>query len=640
MALFRNYVEDFDVEAKGMDSTTPLASMRPGYVREAWNCNLGLVSGYIKRNGYSTVLDTPISSDNITGGIEYRLSAGTRRVVVFTSSGTLQYVSNAGGGSATSITTGLDTDARPSFIQFGDQLFFFNGTDNPVVYDGSSTKQYGITAPSSAPTESAQGTAGSLTQTASYIYAYTYYNSTTGAESSPSALLSVTLTGSNDDVTLGLSAGDSSTADKIRIWRTVADGNELFLVTSIAIGSTSHNDTTADSSLGRPIEMDNSRLADLTTNKGNYPVVASNRVFVVTGENEVRWSKIGYRGAKPESFEAKAISDTQGTYGNADGIVGLNAVGAQPIVLKRRSIGRMDPVGFEDYDLVSDNQLWIYKEISNEVGAVSHHAAVQIEGELLFLSRDNIYRTDGQRVTPAANEIASTIRSLSFTDTQIKKLSAINDRRNKRAYWQVFKSSGDTVPNWTLVCDYQRYPELRWTIYRPGTTASTHPSWRVGCFIPVTSTSDGASDIWAGNLDANGELFLMNDGTNDNTKAIYYKVITRPYDFKRASNVKLYKKSFIDAQGNGNDYDLRVGSIFNLSESEEKLADFSLAVSGAKWDVAEWDVAEWGTNEIIRISYDTHKKARYRQLVFLNTAADEPVTVFNWTDSASLFNPR
>lgn len=635
----RNFSNETEYEAAfGMDSTSPLSSMRPGYVRTAYNCNLGLVSGYIKRDGFEEKLSVPYGTVSFTSGLEYRTSAGARRIVLFTSDGELVFTTTSG-GAPTVITTGLDDAARPSLIQVRDQLLFFNGSDAPKAYDGSNWKQLGITAPTNAAT-GAEAASGSLTALGRYIYTYTYYNSVTGAESSPAPLFEITLTGANDQVNLTLTAGDSNTADTIRIYRTVAFGNELFLDGENTISDTTYSSTVSDAGLGQPIEFDNSRLEDVTSAKGKFAVVAGNRVFVVTGENEVRWSKIGLFGPKPESFEVKAVADTIGSHGNNDGIVGLATIGDTVVVLKRRSIGRMEPIGLPDTSIPEDTQIFVYKELSSEIGAVSHFGACQIESELFFIGRNNIYRTDGQVVKAASESVQNDIRGMSFTTTQQTKVSAINDTKYKRAYFQMFSGTGSTVPTWTFVADYQRFPEIRWTIYRPGENTATHPGLRVGCFVKVTSSSDGSDLIWFGNLDDNGQIYEMNSGESDNGEDIAFKIVTRPFAMQQPILTKLYKKAYIAAQGNGNDYDLTVSAIYNLSNQEETSQEKSLFNGGAQWDDAQWDVDVWANNDVATLEYHAHRKAKFQQLVFKQLDADCPITIFGWSSTGSIFGPH
>lgn len=623
---------------QGLDTTSPLPTMQEGYVRVARNCDLGLVGGYSKRQGYTNRLTGSVyGSRDIVAGIEYRPSSGVNQTVIFAtdnsgSGGRLGYVS---GGSVVDIVTGLSGTLRPAFAQFDTRLFFYNGSTTPLLYDGSGTRQIGITAPVSAPTL-AQGTSGSLTQLGTYIYAYTYYNSVTGAESSPSPLsASTTLTGANDDFTLTIAAGDSSTADTIRIYRTVANGNILFLDGTAAIGATSYLSTVSDSGLGQQIELDNSRITDWSTSP-KYPVIADNRVFVVTGDNEVRFSKIGQDGPMPESFQTTAFVPTTGGFGAYDKIVGLNKINQTPIVIKELSIGRLEPIGTQEF-VATDPVQYVYREISTTVGGVAHEAACQVLGELIFVAKENIYATDGINVRPIADSIQSTIRELGFSNAQRPKMSCINDKENRRIYVSVF-NGGETDPSIVLVGDYRFYPKFRWTTYEPGTNSTTHPGIKAGCFFEVTNSTSGKQDIYFGNIVANGKLYRMNDGTNDDGSPIFFRVVTRPYFFGNPLKVKLAKLAEVQAQGENASADLTIGSIFDLVGLDSDRRDIPFSTAAAVYDTAVYDTDLYTDELVESIRYDTHEKMRYWQVVFEQTEVDVPVELYAWQVLASAFD--
>lgn len=636
---------NFDAEfgkPMGLDTTSPLSAMREGYVRTAKNVVPGLFGGYDKRNGYTNKATVAWTGRSITGGIEYEDAAGSTEIIIYgvTNAAASGIIGSFDPSAVTTIESGLSSTARPHFVQFGGLLIFLNGEDSPLVYDGSATRQLGITAPAAAPTASSQNASGELTQLGVYVGAYTYYNSVTGAESSPSALsASVTLTGSNDEIVWAVSAGDSNTADTIRFYRTYANGNTLYLDGTAAIGATSYTSSVADAGLGRQLELDNSRLSDLT-DEANYPTVADSRIFVKSADNEVRWSKIGQEGPMPESFEAKSFVPCVGRFGTHDKIVGNNRINQLPIVLKERSIGRLDPIGLPDSTVSRDNVSYQYREISDTVGAAAHEAAVQVLGELVFIGRDGgIYATDGINVRSVSDPIDNTIADLGFTSSQRPKLSAINDTENQVVLFQVFSSSVAATPTTVLVGDYRHYPEFRWTTYEPGTDTSTHPGIKAGCYFNVTNSTTGKLDVYFGNISLNGKLYRLGEGESDDGSGIYFKIVTRPYFAGNPLVWKLFKKAEIQTLGSGNDYDLTVGAIYDLSGSEEDLTPLSLFADGALYDdaAALYDTATYADTNLKIVEYHTHRKAKYMQLVFLQTEASAPVSLYSWGTYASLF---
>lgn len=636
-----NYLEQNEYgEANGVDTTTPLMNLRPGFARVANNCDLGLVSGWIKRKGYSKINGSNAWSTRIiNAGTEFRTPAGVLRTVVFgkTSGGTsgnLGYVA-AGDDEVTAISSGYADTVRPAFAQFRGRLFMYNGSDNGVLYDGTTTRQIGITAPTNAPI-AVVGGGGSLSA-GNYLYVYTYYNSTTKAESSPSPVSSTFNVAANDSLDFTLTAGSSTTADLIRIYRTVANGNQFFLEGTNAISDTSYSSTAADDELGRPLEEDNSRLADVTSDKGKYPVVAQSRVFLVTGRNEVRYSALGYDGPMPESFRVGAVVDTTGTYGDGDDIVGLGNIGDLVVVLKRRSHGILQPIDVPLQNSEVDTQFYRYVETSDSVGAVSHWAGAQVQGEYVFAGRDMIWATNGQQVRPIALPIQATLRSLGWASSQVANVSCGVDPKYSRIYIQAFADSDDTVPKYTLVGDYQQYPNFRWTLYTPGSNETTHPGVRAACFINVTNSADGSADVWFGNAAGNGFLYKMNDGDNDASLGIAYKLTTRPLDLGQPNHLKLYKTFRAEIKGNSGDYNITLSPSWDMSALQGTAVNVNLQSSGGLWDFAQWDVDYFSDDTSVQAKYTAHRKARFIQMTFTQDEADAPVTVFGWSPSGSLF---
>jgi len=658
----RNFSQDVEYgNSLGMDTTSPLTALAEGFSRLARNANLPAFGpGYVKRDGYSNQLTSVVWTGNsVTAGIEFKTAGGTAEQVVFGTDGSASggVLGKITSGSVTAIQSSLSGTDRPGLVQFDNLLFFYNGNTTgraPFIYDGTiaQNRQIGITLPATAPTAVVAG-GGSLIA-GDYLAAYTYYNAATGAESSPSTLSASTTATLNDKITWTITAGDATTADTIRLYRTVANGNQLFFEKTAAISATSIVSDSADSSLTTQMELDNSRIEDFTT-VPKFPMVAQNRVFVTTDElitnpsfqktNALRFSKIGQAGPKPESFEVKALVETIGKHGSRDAIVGLAQIKDIPLVLKDRSIGRLDPIGIPDNTAV-DNVLYLYKEISDNVGAVSHWAGTQVYNEYVFLGRDNVYATNSQTVRPVANQLQATIRAAGFTSSQVEKVSAINDTHNKRVYFSIFSSELSTEPDAVLVGDYQQYPDFRWTVYAEGADSSTHPGIKVGSFYQAEDSSTGNFDVFFGNILDNGKVYKMNTGTNDDTLGISFKVVTRPYSMQQPFLDKLYKDVAIFATGADDSYNLTFCSIYDLSDSEESCANFTLPSLGGDWDTNEWadddDVIEgielvWGGSPLGQLEYQPHRKAKFQQLVFLQEGSAAPVTLLGWVSGASVF---
>jgi hypothetical protein len=356
-------------------------------------------------------------------------------------------------------------------------------------------------------------------------YRYAILDISTGqtvALSTPSELVTVNVL--NDQIDVGVTASGvtvgGSLVVKIQVFRTVVNGSILFKDT------TDYADTTATISLtesdavvtfNSQLEFDHNLLSAFTGYaKPKFPTVAQNRLFVAHNtRNEVRFSFMSQDGPMPESFPVLNFISVEGKSGAADSIVGLAQIKGIPIVLKERSIGRLEEIGAPEITRAEDPVVFTYREISDTIGAVSHFAQTQVFDELIFLSRDNIYATNGQSIRPIAELISDTIKSIDFSSAKKSNISMVNDTLNKRLYVSVHQDTTDAQPNLILVGDYDQYPNFRWTFYTEGSNKVTHPGIRAGSFFERINSSNGSREMYFGNTDENGQYYKMDDGLAD-----------------------------------------------------------------------------------------------------------------------------
>jgi hypothetical protein len=634
-ALEQNYVEPL-----GMNSYTNPLQLQEGEVSDAWNADL-YNSSYSKRKGIIEVVNNANiwTGMSITQGIEYITPAGGTKDIVFGTNGT------SGGGSVatfesgtfTNIKTGLDPTARPFFLQLGSQLLFVNGIDAPFLYNDSVAKQYGITPPASLTAVPGAGSGHKLPNE-QYLIAITYYNSTTKAESTPTFANPVVMGNTDNQIALTFAAADATTADKIRVYSSGASTNILLLEAEIGGTSTSYTANVADFALTFPqLELDNSRITDFTSSV-NFPALIANRVFLKSATNEIRHSKIGQSGPMLESFEASAVVSTLNKLGAADDVIGLGAAGATPIIIKQRSVGRLDPLAVPDSTVSSDLVRYTYVELSDNIGGVYHGVGAQVYGEYVFLSRTNVFATDGKTVRPICDGLKDMLRAGGYTPSQISRLSAINDETNQRILISFFDSSGTASPDFILVGDYVKYPTFRWTVYRPGVSRTTHPGIKVGCFYSKR-TNLGAFNYFVGNCLKNGQIYQLYQTNNDLNDPIYFKIRTKVYPFGDPVVQKLVKTCTLAAQGSGRAYNMQVSSVVDLGGIEEDSQDVGLDGAGSTWDNVLWDRSFWGGRQQLILNYEPHTKCRFFQLVFKQVELDAPLQIFNWDLRASVYGP-
>ncbi len=645
-------------QARGIDTTSEPGNIPENFVRSAKNANLGVSAGYLKRKGYTTQLSSTWNTNEILGGIEFKQTDLDSKIILFNAAGELADLTS---GTAVNLQTGLLVDTKPTLLAFEERLFFFNGddTNSPFVFDDQQdVRDIGIPAPTVAPTKDAE-IAGNL-GTGEYIYVYTYFNSRTEAESSPSPDIKGVTTASGG-ITLGVTAGDSAIADKIRIYRTVEAGTTLILEGEADISDTTFDSVIADDELGvafnnRLLEFDNSQIGVLT-DSAKFGIVADNRIFVVTGTNEARFSKIGQSGAMPESFQVNALIETESRYGASDPLVGHGQIKDRVIALKQRSIGFYEPVGLAGVNEAVDPVQYVYREITDVTGAISHFGGGQVFGEYVFLGRDNVYATDGITVRPVGNQIQNTVRAMGFAEDEINRYSFINDTKNKRIIISGFKSSGepDPQPDFQLVGDYQQYPEFRWTTYEPGTDDTTHPGLNVGAFFTIQDTTTGSLEVFFGDSRAEGQYYLMNDGTSDDGNGIFFEVLSRGYHHGQPLVEKLYKDIEVLGKAESKQYNLEVCYHLDFVPKDEGCFECFLPVAGGLWETTAPEVFNWGNQDsdlddtqtlswageqVAIVTFDAHRKAQFLQVLFRQTEVDAPITLIAWGSVASVYKRK
>lgn len=634
------YREDFYEGFEGLDLLNSKTGLNPRFLREAYNCRF-TETGVKKRTGYENVYDSGNILRTTRAGLEIYTSTGsTGQVLIYTEASTpgnakMGYF-NPGTGVVTLAGSNV-ADQRPSLVQFGDLTFVFNGTDDYLIDASSAERQIGITPPGAAPT-GASNTNGSLVVGASYKAVYTYYNSVTGAESSPSPLSDAVIVAAdpNDGITWTVVAGSATTADTIRLYRTVANGSILFLDNTAAIGATSITSTTPDAGLGAELEIDNTRWN--TWGKMKYAEVVGTRLFgagfASPNANRVRWSKIGKAGPMPESSQASAFVDCESSLGSGDINVGLGAANDTPIVLKEQSVGKLVEIGSLGSEIGVDTVIMEYREMARNTNTVSHFATCNVYGNFVWLSRNNVYMTDGNQVIPIGDLIGPYLKTLNWSFPE--KCSGHNNTKDKLVYFSILTDGTTTEPNARLVGDYSQFPKFRWSLDVRVTNPTFLSGYNVGCFFPVVE-SDGVQSTYFGSALFDGQILKENSSFNDNGYPIDLRVRTYPISFGYPEEDKLFFKDKIDAATSADSATLTVGAYYNLKNVREDEETIQVTGGTLGWDTGltwdsglEWD--EGGALDIIEKSM--HRKARYKEVYLYNNEVDVDMEIYGWTSMA------
>lgn len=182
-----------------------LSERRPGFSEEFMPPPVGgwhnLQRQYFWRKWNGSFFEMACDIDTVAKVYKYEIGVDVRAVLIWTSS-----------------------SAEPfDFVKSNNMVFFGNGTDMKK-FDGTTTTNWGIATPLAGPGLTL--IAGSTNIYTSWCYCYTYYNSTTRHESSPSPISACSGVFTSKTVQLSLVASTDTQVTGIRVYRTPDGGSQ------------------------------------------------------------------------------------------------------------------------------------------------------------------------------------------------------------------------------------------------------------------------------------------------------------------------------------------------------------------------------------------------------------------------------
>lgn len=239
-------------------------------------------TGDILGMGVYSVAQSSYRVPNTANVLRHRRNSGTSYIEKYDPSGDTWSALTLGAN------TSFGANGIAQFAQCGTLLAICGGRPAKLQSISGTVERLGGPAPTAAPTWGTSGT-GLTGRTMGY---YTFYDPTTGWESSPSPVTSLT-TLSNQQ--LDWSALETSCAregvTQKRLYRTqlAADGQEpYYRVATIALATTTYADTVADASLGAQGPSFNDH--DPPPTDSYICIVYANRVWIASG-NELWYSR-------------------------------------------------------------------------------------------------------------------------------------------------------------------------------------------------------------------------------------------------------------------------------------------------------------------------------------------------------------
>lgn len=329
-----------------------------------------------KRNGFATYNDAngQAFAAEINNQFQYIQTDGTKYHLLSGATGQLGRISTS--GVYTSVTTGLASGTAPDFAVAQDLCFFVNGTDRKKLR-GTTLEEFGIEAPSTAPTIAQGAVSGNFDGT--YEARVTFYNANTTAESSAGPTsTAVEISSADIDVSaIPVSADAQVTGRKVYIRNTSTMAN-FFLAATIANNvDTTVTLTGSDTDLVTTGPDTDSNDRPPATVK--YLTWHNNRMFAAD-DSQLYYSN----SEEPEAFDAEAVEPISPEDGQK--ITGLAAIENVLIIFKERSMWGL--FGF------SPNE-WVLRLISPTIGCTSFRSIISHEGEIYWWSREGLCKWSG-----------------------------------------------------------------------------------------------------------------------------------------------------------------------------------------------------------------------------------------------------
>ena len=262
-----------------------------------------------------------------------------------------------------------------AFNDVTEDVFCINGTDRKRI-EGGAVYEWGIAAPSTAPSLSAGELTG-LSGTYKAIYTYCRKSgSTIVCESNPSPEVGAGVLLSNQSLDITWVASSDSQVTHVRVYRTLLDGETYYHDQDIAIGSTTVDTNTADGSLGGEAATDHNRpplgvyVAGPNFN-GTCFIVKDNLLYFCLPKQPEYWPTLYYIEVSPPQFPGQCLVFYNG----------------QPYYITKNEI----------YQISGTGQATFFPFKMNAItGAQGPQAAVAVQGKGIFhVGSDGLYLFSG-----------------------------------------------------------------------------------------------------------------------------------------------------------------------------------------------------------------------------------------------------
>lgn len=346
-----------------------------------------------KRPGFEVMNPTPVSGNGaVIGQMEYTHHVAgvvVKTHVLVTNDGKLsqlsgETVSALDAGEPSPFTAG---DLYPQFAVFNDLLFITNGTDQFKV-NNDTVQELGIVRPA-APTVADSGVAG--TPSGTYDFAISYFNSTTGHESSRSDYNSVAVVGKKINVSWAAPTDAQVDFVFVHVRKTSLNSEFFRLIVGVTPGVDATYGGFAVATTSTVVNVSDAQITALTilspdTAENEPPpdgllsfAVHKSRLFALD-QNNLYYSKVSL----PEAFDPDAFEPVNPQDGQQN--VAIGSFFKQLVIFKTGSIHILSG---------EDPNSWILDEYEPKIGCLSASSIRYHRGYLYWWSHLGPVRWDG-----------------------------------------------------------------------------------------------------------------------------------------------------------------------------------------------------------------------------------------------------
>ena len=434
----------------------------------------------VKRKGNSKHNTTSIGAAHKISGLFRFYQQDNTKEMLCAWHENIYKIANASPHGASSIKSGLTSEADTYFETFKDRCYIVNGEENLMKYNMTNVRMVGMTVPT-APTFNAN-IDGALT-VGNYLFRITYvdedgYESNGGTASAAMAAIA----DPSDGIKINIPVSGDAKVTKRRIYRTVAEGGRYFYDGEVADNSTTTYDSVISDAL---IYMKSDLHTDHDTPPDSPDLLCKRRSRMNLGVDEDLYV------SKLTNMEYYPVAQYFPT-GNAQKITGLSQQLITLPAFTEDSIERL---------IGTDEDNFEFRNAFSVEGCIAKRSLTNCKNLLAYLGLNGIFYFDGTTSGFFNYELNEYLKAnMNYTYAHLSCAAFFDNK-----YILCYPKGTSTVPNEVVYYDF---------------VTKTHGIYSLSfsCFCKWDKGGDG-NQLYAGSNTV-GRIYEVFDGLDDDGNAI------------------------------------------------------------------------------------------------------------------------